>query len=60
MLPCKFPFTYDGDTYNHCAEYDNNYWCAFNDNYQRRNYGWCNQDCPWERYSSNSFIRYYL
>ena len=52
-LPCIFPFTYLGNTYNECGVIDEPYlWCSTKVNAEgvhvSGNWGYCEGDCPIE------------
>ena len=54
--PCKFPFNYNGKTYQTCtkdgARPEAGPWCPFkvdsNGNFSTNNWGYCIEDCPKE------------
>ena len=45
-VPCHFPFTYYGQTFNECKKTSNYTWCATGPEYKAGAWGYCNDNCP--------------
>ena len=55
-VPCHFPFTYNGATYDKCTFADSFIqWCATAAEYSSDDYGECSPNCPLEECKYVSF-----